>query len=273
MSGNIFPFAVSFLFMLQFSFSSFFIDSLMSNGVAPGNSIIQFPADTEANSAQGFVSRYLSALMPVSGPEKPAGFTGQQETDLALGGQTILVLRCFVHPRTYDAGTDTLTRLPGGKLLLEIRQPDFPFTIVYSAPLSLDMFGIGANQIAIPESGNYLICVSGWNVIETCSRSGGEFLQVGSLNSFDFTVSQSMAYAGNLTLVSASPERWGLYSGDVFRDDAVDGTDYILIEFAAMNFKSGHMEEDLNGDELIDATDLSTVDNNAFNFVSSETPY
>lgn len=96
-------------------------------------------------------------------------------------------------------------------------------------------------------------------------QSGGESLQRGISNAYDFTTAASQAYGSNQKLVGS---KYCVFSGDVNGDGAIDGTDNVMIDNDAFAFATGFLVTDLNGDYTIDGTDLIIADNNAFNFVA-----
>jgi hypothetical protein len=58
------------------------------------------------------------------------------------------------------------------------------------------------------------------------------------------------------------------YSGDVDQDGSIDGSDYSLVDNAALIFASGYLAADITGDDAVDGSDASIVDNNSFYFIS-----
>ncbi|MBX7043407.1 MAG: PQQ-dependent sugar dehydrogenase [Ignavibacteria bacterium] len=114
-------------------------------------------------------------------------------------------------------------------------------------------------------TGLYYVRVTSRNGLDTWSKAGGESLQRGVSNSYDFTTAASQAFGSNQKLVGS---RYCVFSGDVNSDGAIDGTDNVMIDNDAFAFATGFLVTDLNGDFTIDGTDLIIADNNAFNFVA-----
>lgn len=141
-----------------------------------------------------------------------------------------------------------------------------PFNIIDSAISVIDSLTFtGSFLFADASSGNYYIVIKHRNSIETWSKSGGDVYILGSVLSYDFTVSQSQAYGDNLKQISGY---WCIYSGDVNNDGTIDIGDLGLIENDSYNFTGGYTNTDVNGDGIVDLNDLSIADNNGLNFVS-----
>jgi hypothetical protein len=140
-----------------------------------------------------------------------------------------------------------------------------PYTLVDSQKVVLDSLGNVTINFSNVSAGSYYIVIKHRNSIETWSKSGGTSLAIGSLNIYDFTLSQLQAYGNNLVLKGT---RYCIYSGDVNKDGVVDGTDLANIDNDASNFVSGYVVTDVNGDQVIDGSDLAIDDNNASGFVT-----
>jgi len=140
-----------------------------------------------------------------------------------------------------------------------------PYTLVDSQKVVLDSLGNVTINFSNVSAGSYYIVIKHRNSIETWSKSGGTTLAIGSLNIYDFTLSQLQAYGNNLVLKGT---KYCIYSGDVNHDGVVDGTDLSNIDNDASNFISGYVVTDVNGDQVIDGSDLAIDDNNASGFVS-----
>ena len=153
-------------------------------------------------------------------------------------------------------------------VIVELRNPVSPFSIVDSKKILLSAAGIGTGTFtAAAEATPYYIVLKHRNSIETWSATGQSFSS-NSL-SYDFTTAQNKAYGNNMKL---KVTKWCIYSGDVNQDGLVDLTDLSLVDNDNLNFQTGYRVTDLNGDLLIDLSDLQIVDINNLNFVSKVTP-
>jgi hypothetical protein len=93
-----------------------------------------------------------------------------------------------------------------------------------------------------------------------------------AFSAYDFTSSKAQAYGSNIVQVSASPNNFAMYSGDVNDDGLVELSDIINVFNDAESFQSGYAISDLNGDNLVTLADLIIVYNNASMFVSEIKP-
>ena len=145
-----------------------------------------------------------------------------------------------------------------------------PYSIVDSAKSILDSVTFtGSFLFANAPSGTYYIHIKHRNSLETWSKASGQTYTLGSALSYDFTDSLSKAFGNNMTQKSS---KYCIYSGDVFQDGVIDGSDGLIVDNDAFNFESGYISSDVNGDRFVDGSDGSIVDNNAANFVSAVTP-
>ncbi len=148
---------------------------------------------------------------------------------------------------------------------------DFPNVKVDSAISYLSTNAVASSPYTRALSGTYYIVVDHRNSIETWSKSGGELYSRGSTLNFNFISPVNQAYNNNQAFIDPAPY-YGMYGGDVTRDNSVDLADVAQIENAALNFSTGYVVEDLTGDNFVDLNDLAIADNNSFNFVMRQAP-
>ncbi|MDQ3020008.1 MAG: glycoside hydrolase [Bacteroidota bacterium] len=149
---------------------------------------------------------------------------------------------------------------------------DFPSINVDSAKCIIQDNANAPFTMSRALTGTYYIKVNHRNTIETWSKAGGELYTRGSSFFHNFIQPAGQAYGNNQKLVSASFGHYGMFSGDVDQDFAIDLGDLSLIDNAAFAFTTGYVPEDLNGDFLVDLSDYTFADNNAFNFVTRAAP-
>ncbi|MDQ3020007.1 MAG: glycoside hydrolase [Bacteroidota bacterium] len=152
-----------------------------------------------------------------------------------------------------------------------LHRTDFPKIKVDSAVSYLTTGAIANSPFTRALSGTYYIIVKHRNSIETWSNAGGELYTRGSFLSYNFIQPVNQAYNNNQALVDPFPY-YGMFGGDVDRDNAVDLADLSIIENAAVNFASGYVIPDLTGDNFVDVNDQAIADNNSFNFVIRQAP-
>lgn len=125
----------------------------------------------------------------------------------------------------------------------------------------------GTFSIKNAPTGNYYVVVKHRNCIQTWSHVPVNYI-AGDTAKFTFIPSAANAFGNNLKRVDLSPQRYGIYSGDVNKDGTIDAGDMILIYNHVINFVSGYVVTDVSGDDFVDASDLIITNNNAINFVS-----
>lgn len=148
---------------------------------------------------------------------------------------------------------------------------DFPNIKVDSAISYLSANAVASSPYTRVLSGNYYIVVSHRNCIETWSKSGGELYTRGSTLSFNFINPVNQSYNNNQALVDPFPY-YGMFGGDVNRDNTVDLADLSQIENAAANYTIGYVIQDVTGDNFVDLSDQLIADNNSYNFVMRQAP-
>lgn len=148
---------------------------------------------------------------------------------------------------------------------------DLPSVKVDSAISYLSTNAVASSPYTRALTGTYYIKVIHRNSIETWSKSGGEAYTRGSTLLFNFVQPVNQAYDNNQARIDPAPY-YGMYGGDVDRDNAVDLADVSQIENAAFLFSAGYVIEDLTGDNFVDLNDQAIADNNAFNFVVRHAP-
>jgi len=152
-----------------------------------------------------------------------------------------------------------------------LRNSSSPYAIIDSSKSVVSDSGKSVCKFSNATSGTYYIVIMHRNSIETWS-STGFLMTLGNTIDYDFTNAASKAFGNNLIKVDSSPNKYGVYSGDVNQDGAIDIADGSLIDNDAFNFISGYVSTDLNGDGIVDVADAVFADNNGFNFVTAITP-
>lgn len=117
--------------------------------------------------------------------------------------------------------------------------------------------------------GGYYIQVKHRNSLETWSQfvicNGSELI-------YDFTNDDQKAYGGNQKQIDFSPEKYGIYAGDVNQDGAIDASDLSIADNDSYSALSGYTVSDITGDRFVDASDVAIIDNNASLSVNKVTP-
>lgn len=203
-------------------------------------------------------------------------FISENEGWVAGAGGTILHYNSqFTQPLYLD-----LTVLPEGMcsstsgqtvkdtVRVYVRRNTAPFEIVESAigyftSRGSCIFQLNNCQYNVP----YYLEVEHRNTLETWSASPVIF-SANSLN-YNFTGGESMAYGGNLAPLAFW---YCLYSGDVNKDGIIDISDMAKIDNDSRSHATGYRSTDINGDLFVDGSDFLIADWNAMNFVAVMKP-
>lgn len=165
----------------------------------------------------------------------------------------------------YNSGTNTMV---SDTVKVFLRNDFSPYLIADSSVSVLNSGGNGIFRFSSAvNSVNYYIVVDHRNSIDTWSSSGNSF--TGDCLSYDFTSFDTQAFGNNLKL---SGTEYTLYSGDVNKDDIIDGGDLSQVENDAGLTLTGYVPSDVTGDDFTDAADISIVENNVSNGVIVITP-
>jgi hypothetical protein len=151
-----------------------------------------------------------------------------------------------------------------------LRNSFSPYQFVDSAKAVIDTVSLTGNfKFATAPTGNYYIVVRHFNSLETWSKPGGEPINSGIQNFYDFTTLASQAYGNNMKLRAG---KWCFYSGDINQDRYIDGSDLIRISSSSYIFEVGdRLKEDLDANGVVDATDYMIGDNNRL-FIGTISP-
>ena len=154
------------------------------------------------------------------------------------------------------------------KVVVEIRDAAYPYTVVETLYLNLLTNGKISTDVNYQNDGMYYIAIKNRNHLETWSSIPVSF--AGDTINYDFTTSASKAYSDNQKEVST-----GIYAilvGDVNQDGVVDISDLVGMDADLTNGTLGYIVYDMNGDGVIDISDLVIIDENLTNGVVVMTP-
>lgn len=170
-------------------------------------------------------------------------------------------LKSFIEGR-YDPVTNSMV---GDNIEVELRNNYPPYALVETAAGYLSSTGTSLLEFYNAVNGvNYYIVLKNSSTLETWSKSPGQSFSSDVLN-FDF-LTDTQAYGANLELIDSTPLYFGILSGDVNQDGAIDLFDVVMIYNDASAFITGN--SDLNGDGVTDLSDIMISNNNALNFES-----
>ena len=170
----------------------------------------------------------------------------------------------------YNSFSNLLNRKDSVKVYL--RSQSTPYIIIDSSVSVLDSINY-SGKFTFPNinTGQYYITAMHKNTITTWSSEPVSYSRSSGMY-YDFTDQQSKAFGNNLTLIDSNPVVYGMYSGDVNRDGAVDLPDLMQVEIDLENFMTGNLITDINGDNLVDNSDYTITENNSYIFITTITP-
>lgn len=170
----------------------------------------------------------------------------------------------------YNSSVNQMVR---DTMKLYVRNYAAPFNIVDSSRRYLAGSGYETFLFSKVVRGvNYFLQLKHRNSIETWSSSPINFDPLTSQAVYDFRGSASQAFGNNMVIIDSYPLQFGIYSGDVNQDRAIDLTDLISIFNDGSVFSSGYIPTDVNGDTITDLTDMVITFNNASSFIVAVTP-
>ena len=171
----------------------------------------------------------------------------------------------------YNESLNRMARKDTLKVYLRNAAP--PYSIVDSAKGTIDSLNFsGLFNFQNVSSGTYYFVVKHFNCLETWSSDGGIQIQAGSTVNYDFTDSLSKAFGNNMIKLNNSQITFGIYSGDVNQDGAIDLNDVLLVNNDAIFFREGYINTDLTGDYAVDLRDLTMAFNNSNEFITTLHP-
>lgn len=170
----------------------------------------------------------------------------------------------------YDLTTNTMRR--DDTVTVYLRNSIAPYDIVDASMGVVSGSSLsGIFEFANAPSGNYFIVADHRNSIETWSAYPSVFVQ-GGMSFYTFLGNSLQAYGGNLTPVDSSPQRFGIYSGDINKDGSINLTDILSVYNSSSMFTSGYVSQDVTGDDHVNLTDILMVYNNSAKFVTKSAP-
>ncbi|MBK9227381.1 MAG: FG-GAP repeat protein [Ignavibacteria bacterium] len=215
----------------------------------------------------------------------PCDLNSDGKSDLIIGGfnngkamlymnsdpvEHLIVTVKIAQEGFYDAGLQKLNM--SDTVTLSLRNSYFPFSQVEDCKAVINKVTMeGRFYFKSAAESSYYLKVKHRNSIETWSATPLTLTRRKNVN-YDFTDEAFKSYGSNAKIVGSTPLVYGIYSGDVNNDGAIDATDASLIDNDAMNFVTGYTLTDVTGDYFVDAVDYLIADNNAYNFVVKITP-
>ncbi len=238
-----------------------FADKITGDLHLSGTSVSDF--DLAGVAGTGVTTDYDNELRSTVYPYK-----GADESTI-MGGTTALTLKFYPEGFYYPASDQMIKSIP---VNVYLKSSVFPYGTISSNNTTLDVNGNSPSlNFIIPATGLYYIVVNNWNMLATWNSVPQQFT-INGITNFDFSTSNSQAFGNNMKQIDDSPQRWGMYLGDVNQDEIINNTDVTQIHNASLIYTIGNVVTDLNGDEVIDADDLAIARNNEANSVLVSKP-
>lgn len=152
-------------------------------------------------------------------------------------------------------------------IVLELHESTFPYSLIAIDSARLQINGLAQFEFPLL-FGNYYLVFKHRNAIATWSKFPIPFLN--NPITYNFSLSDSMAYGNNLTQVDTA--LWAMYTGDIIQDENIDLLDLSELELKTAIFASGYEACDLNGDSNVDLLDEPLLSQNINNFIFSNKP-
>ena len=150
---------------------------------------------------------------------------------------------------------------------LSNNEPDFSrATILHSDGSATAIF-------PVTTLGNsYYIAIKHRSSVETWSKDTVTFSLI---TNYDFTNDQNKAYGDGINppMFQMNDGKFGIYSGDVNQDGAIDILDIQISQNDALSFEFGYNFSDVNGDMGTDISDMQIIENSIGLFIFYSRPY
>lgn len=173
----------------------------------------------------------------------------------------------LMQPTLMNQGVGSSTTLTDD-ITVELHNANPPYALAFSTVTTVATNGQITCVFPPAANGNsYYIVIKHRNAVETWSANA---ITMATTSNYDFSNLASKAYGSNQ--VQLAPGIFGLYSGDVNADGAVDAGDYILLDQDIILGQNGYYATDLNGDGSVDAFDYILFDPNLVAGLGSITP-
>lgn len=260
------------LIISNVSFSGEFSEMFSVINIPPGHIlpndsglfIIRYNNQSGVNQNNSGSGESTSLNIQTNDPSKP-----EFKVSLQTNSQFIIEIKnltlTVIPEGLFDPEANSLT---SDSLKVLIRKSYPPYEIIDSAVSLLNSSGVCDLSFGnVSNDTNFYIVVDYRNGISTWSSAGIHFTN--SVLNYDFTDSSSKAFGNNMVLKG---NKYCIWSGDVNKDNVIDGGDISSVENAIANSLIGHEPEDINNDGIVDATDMGLVENNSTKLINLISP-
>ena len=131
--------------------------------------------------------------------------------------------------------------------------------------------GVSPLRFGLP-AGNYYIVIRHRNHLAIMSSTAVTMSSNPTINSYDFTTSQSQAYGTN-AMADLGDGNFGMIAGDGNGDGQITGTDFNIFNPKFVSAASGYQDGDYNLDGQVTGTDFNKFNPNFVTAKSSQVPH
>ena len=144
-------------------------------------------------------------------------------------------------------------------IIVELHSNVSPYAILYSDKKTINVSGNGV--FTFPSAvlnGSFYIVVKHRNTIETWSSAAVSF----AVNpvTYNFSNAVNKAFGNNLKFLETGV--YGIYNGDIDKNNVINTTDLSAVESNSVLFLTGYIPSDVTGNGIVESSDQSVVENN-----------
>ena len=144
-------------------------------------------------------------------------------------------------------------------IIVELHSNVSPYAILYSDKKTINVSGNGVfNFPSAVLNGSFYIVVKHRNTIETWSSAAVSF----AVNpvTYNFSNAVNKAFGNNLKFLETGV--YGIYNGDIDKNNVINTTDLSAVESNSVLFLTGYIPSDVTGNGIVESSDQSVVENN-----------
>ncbi|MBK8586216.1 MAG: hypothetical protein IPN88_12640 [Bacteroidetes bacterium] len=161
------------------------------------------------------------------------------------------LLQPAIDPVNFPSVCDTI--------IVELHSSVSPYATLYSDKKTIDVSGNGVFTFpSTALNGSFYIVVKHRNTIETWSNAAVSFAV--SPVTYNFSNAANKALGNNLKLLEAGV--YGVYSGDIDKNNVINTNDLSAVESNSVLFLTGYIPTDVTGNGIVESSDQSVVENN-----------
>jgi len=161
------------------------------------------------------------------------------------------LLQPSIDPVNFPSVCDTI--------IVELHSSVSPYATLYSDKKTIDVSGNGIFTFpSTALNGSFYIVVKHRNTIETWSNAAVSF--AANPVTYNFSNAANKAWGNNLKLLETGV--YGIYSGDIDKNNVINTNDLSAVESNSVLFLTGYIPTDVTGNGIVESSDQSVVENN-----------